>query len=150
MNEADQPVATSYCLQSSNQMNEKEGRMRDIDPPLPTAQVPLDLTHLKTYCCIVQPGKSAAELHWHCLVKFIWNNGDLELLSHICVPAREGTIGFYMEHWFIPQLLSTTCEVTEHWGFQVQGNFSSLSVTILRWTETVKLSTFIIHSCHSL
>ena len=42
------------------------------------------------------PGKSAAELHWHCLVKFIWNNGDLELLSHICVPAREGTIGFYM------------------------------------------------------
>lgn len=37
MNEADQPVATSYCLQSSNQMNEKEGRMRDIDPPLPTA-----------------------------------------------------------------------------------------------------------------
>ena len=78
-----------------------------------TALVLLDLTHLKTYCCIVQPGKSAAELHWHCLVKFIWNNGDLELLSHICVPAREGTIGFYMEHWFIPQLLSTTCEVTE-------------------------------------
>ena len=61
-----------------------------------TALIPLDLTHLKTYCCIVQPGKSAAELHWHCLVKFIWNNGDLELLSHICVPAREGTIGFYM------------------------------------------------------
>ena len=41
------------------------------------------------------PGRTAPELH--CLVKFILNNGDLELLSHICVPAREGTIGFYME-----------------------------------------------------
>ena len=148
MNEVDQQPLPLPAILKSNEWERGKNEGHWPSPAHWMALVLLDLTHLKTYCCIVQPGKSAAELHWHCLVKFIWNNGDLELLSHICVPAREGTIGFYMEHWFIPQLLSTTCEVTEHRGFQVQGKFSSLSVVILRWAEPVQLPSFIIHSCH--
>ena len=92
--------------------------MRDVDPPLSlplpsaldgTGSMRSDaLKDVLLHC----PGRGSTRATY-CLVKFIWNNGDLELLSHICAPAREGTIGFYMEQWFIPQLLSTTCEVTE-------------------------------------
>ena len=133
-------ISAVHSVQSSNEWEPRSSGGRWPSRVSPVNGSLQDLTHLKDVLL------HCPELH--CLVKFIWNNGDLELLSHICVPAREGTIGFYMEHWFIPQLLSTTCEVTEHRGFQVQGNFSSLSVVILRWAEPVQLPSFIIHSCH--
>ena len=133
-------ISAVHSVQSSNEWEPRSSGGRWPSRVSPVNGSLQDLTHLKDVLL------HCPELH--CLVKFIWNNGDLELLPHICVTATEGTIGFYMEHWFIPQLLSTTCEVTEHRGFQVQGNFSSLSVTILRWAEPVQLPSFIIHSCH--
>ena len=120
MNEVSSPAsqpatATATAILKSNEWERGKNEGRWPSPPLPlpgaldgTGCMRSDaLKDVLLHC----PGGAAAWLH--CLVKFIWNNGDLELLSHICVPAREGTIGFYMEHWFIPQLLSTTCEVTE-------------------------------------
>ena len=98
-------ISAVHSVQSSNEWEPRSCGGRWPSRVSPVNGSLQDLTHLKDVLL------HCPELH--CLVKFIWNNGDLELLPHICVTAREGTIGFYMEHWFIPQLLSRTCEVTE-------------------------------------
>ena len=133
-------ISAVHSVQSSNEWEPRSSGGRWPSRVSPVNGSLQDLTHLKDVLL------HCPELH--CLVKFIWNNGDLELLPHICVTATEGTIGFYMEHWFIPQLLSRTCEVTEQ-GISSSGKLLQFEChNSKRWTETVQLSTFIIHSCH--
>ena len=98
-------ISAVHSVQSSNEWEPRSCGGRWPSRVSPVNGSLQDLTHLKDVLL------HCPELH--CLVKFIWNNGDLELLPHICVTATEGTIGFYMEHWFMPQLLSSACEVTE-------------------------------------